>query len=175
MISKIVSLSIQAKGFGDHQKPSTKSSALSPMNSAHILEKISGHLILLLNTYRPKVFMIGKFSNLCQLLNYNQISKVSNHLTFVGLTPVGSQHFQAFWMPKCTGFQGHRRQSTGQNLIRPLEVVVHRIGKFSNLRQLLNIDPISNFSKQLTSIGLAQLGIQHFLAFFSILCRFLRS
>ena len=112
---------------------------------------------------------IGKFSNLWQLLNYDQISKVSNHLTFVGLTPVGSQHFQAFWMPKCTGFQGHRRQSTGQNLIRPLEVVVHRIGKFSNLRQLLNIDPISNFSKQLTSIGLAQLGIQHFLAFFSIL------
>ena len=61
MISKIVSLSIQAKGFDDHQKPSTKSSALCPMNSAHILEKISGHLILLLNTYRPKVFMIGKF------------------------------------------------------------------------------------------------------------------
>ena len=118
---------------------------------------------------------IGKVSNLWQLLNCDQISKVSNHLTFVGLTPVGSQHFQAFWMPKCTGFEGHRRQSTGQNLIRPLEVVVHRIGKFSNLRQLLNIDPISNFSKQLTSIGLAQLGIQHFLAFFSILYRFLRS
>ena len=46
---------------------------------------------------------------------------------------------------------------------------MHRIGKFSNLRQLLNIDLISNFLKQLTSIGLPQLGDQHFLAYFSIL------
>ena len=54
---------LQAKGFHDHHKPSTKSSALCPINSAQILEKFGGHLFFFNDYHKPS----AKSSALCPM------------------------------------------------------------------------------------------------------------
>ena len=54
---------LQSKGFHDHHNPSTKSSALCPMNSAHILEKFGGHLFFFNDYHKPS----AKSSALCPM------------------------------------------------------------------------------------------------------------
>ena len=77
---------------------------------------------------------------------------------------LGRQYFQAFWMCSALVFQGVLGQFTCQNIIRSLDVM-HSIGNFSNLCQLLSFDRISNLSNHLTFIGLPIVGSQHFQAF----------
>ena len=56
---------ILTKGFHDHHKPSTKSSALCPMNSAHILKQFGGHLFFFNGHHKPSAVICFISNELC--------------------------------------------------------------------------------------------------------------
>ena len=74
----------------DHHKPSAKSSAFCPMNSAHILEKFCGHLYLFLpigqrfswspqTVYKVICFMSNEFCSHSWKIRWSSVSFNDHH------------------------------------------------------------------------------------------------